>query len=565
MSKYILWFSLYSLVLLSCANTSSPTGGEGDKIPPRLQTTEPASGTTEIKSDAEIALTFSEWIEPKSAQKGIQISPKVDSGVTISVRGRTIKVKPNGTWQKDRTYHISTNSELFDYNQNALDSVTDMVFSTGQSLDKGMLSGTVNIFPILKTRPKVGLYLEEHLSEIDTTLLTPFDYITQCDSIGSFHFENIATASYKIIAFLDDDANNIVTPGETVFLATKMLTSTEDEAVALLQGSSDSTALTLEKAKPINKTTLIYTVKKYAAHRNTALLATVRNKEGDTLVSDIPYILGADSTFFLLTLSTPLEQSQYELITKIPRPFVDTTGLPYYFDTTLFNGITESDTTKPTILSIKKFTEKTICGFTLNWSLPMAYTADTQYLQDTLGNSYPFYTKPGLKKQVQYRSIGPLPAEQTLSIPQKSFTGKTVAGTGSVTDSTDTTTITVKTLSTEAVAHSLTILIDSLPSNGLLHLTAINGSTEYLLPMSQDSLFLKTPLSGKYSLAIHRDLNNNNRKDLATLFPFVKGEETRYLKDTIVVPPRWEVEHSLSLKVKPQKREHSPSKTEVTQ
>lgn len=551
MNKQALWFTLLSTLLISCANTSNPTGGEGDKTPPRVVSTSPISGTTAIETSAEIELRFSEWIDPKSAEQGIQISPKVDSGVTISVRGRTVTVRPNSSWQKDRTYHISTNSELLDYSRNALDSVTDLVFSTGSSLDKGYLSGRINKSLALTSRPKVGLYLEEHLNNIDTTLITSFDYITQCDSLGYFHFDNIAEASYKIIAFIDDDANNTVTPKETIFLSSVPIVKANNDSLHLLQGSSDTTAIKLGTVKPIHPKLLLYTLEEFHPHRDQQIQATIRNKNGDTLAENLPYTLSDDSSFLWLDIPIALEQIQYELLTQIPKPFIDTTGLSYYVDTTLFNGITQIDSTVPEITAVKKITEKTRVGFSVSWSTPMLIENDTVFLKDTLDTPFPFTAERGIKQTVHYRSSTDLPTEVVLSVLQKEILAKTVSGISSEIDTTDTTKITVKTLSRDVLAHSLSIIVDSMPVNGLLHLTGIKTSTEYLLPMSSDTLVITNPLAGKYSVAYHVDKNENGKKDQAILFPFSPGEATTYLSDTITIPPRWEVEHALSIKSKP--------------
>lgn len=565
MRTLILWFAFFAVILTSCANTSNPTGGEGDKEPPRVVASTPLSGATNIATDEKIEIKFSEWIEPKSAESGILVSPKVDSGISISVRGRTVTVSPNTSWQKDRTYHISTNSELLDYSRNALDSVTDLIFSTGASLDKGNLSGVINKSPILKERPKVGLYLEEHLSAIDTTLTTPFDYITQCDSLGHFHFENIAEVSYKVIAFIDEDADNRVTPKESVFLTKEEIVTANTDSLTLLEGSSDTAALTLEKVKPINQNLLLYTIKTFNHHRGEDILATIKSKEGDTLATNLVYSLSDDSTFLSLNLPIDIEQKQYELITTVPRPFVDTTELTYYVDTTLFNGLTQIDSTVPEISAIKKYQDKTTLGFTVTWSIPMELEHDTVVLTDTLNTEYAFVARGGQKKTVHYKALSELPLEQTLSMRKQKIIGKSISGISSVQDTADTSKITVRTLSKDALAHSLTIVLDSIPQHGLLHLKGLKTSTEYLIPMDKDTLTLSSPLAGKYSVAYHEDINSNQQKDMATLFPFTTGEKTTYLTDTIHIPPRWEVEHGLILKSKELIPEDSTTAIDTTQ
>lgn len=561
MSRVVWIYALLLLLLVSCANTSNPTGGEGDKTPPKLMSSNPASYSTSLDREATIELHFSEWVDPKSASKGIQISPKVDSGVTIQVRGRKVKISPNTQWNESRTYHISTNSELIDFSGNALDSVTDIVFATSAELDSGTLYGIVNIDPTLKQRPKVGLILAEHLNEFDTTLLSTFDYFTQCDSMGHFSFTNISSSEYHVVGFIDGNSDNRITPGEVAYLHRSKVTKTGKDTLTLLKASTDTTALKLDKLRPLTPNLLYYTIKSDSIPYNTKLSSLLLTKEGDTVAKDLTPALSLDSSFFTIELTEKLKQEQYTLITQLSRPFVDTTGLPHYFDTTLFNGITESDTTKPTAIKVTPLSKNSGYAFSVNWSIPVRQMLDTVYLKDTSdtsGSTYPFVSRVGIQQQVHYEAIKPIPTELSLLIDKKDFHSSSLTSVNNVVDSTDTTLTKLKTRTPAELAHSLTIVLDSVPSSSLLKIWGSNSSTEYLLPITGDTLSLAQPLAGKYRLAIVTDENKNQMQDLGSLFPFRRGEKIRYLSDTLKIPPRWEVEHSIRLieeVEKPEKQE----------
>lgn len=566
MSRVVRFYTLLFLLLVACANTSNPTGGEGDKTPPKLISSTPASYTTSLDAETSIELTFSEWIDPKSALKGIQISPKVDSGVAIQVRGRKVKITPNTNWNESRTYHISTNSELIDFSGNALDSVTHTVFATSSELDSGTLLGRVNMDPIVKQRPKVGLILTEHLNEYDTTTLSTFDYISQCDSVGHFSFTNISSSKYQVIGFIDGNSDNRLTPGEIAYLDTSKISATGNDTLILLKASTDTTALKLDKLRPLTPTLLYYTIKSDSFPLITTISSLLITKEGDTIADNLTPKISVDSTFFTITLPEKLKQEQYTLITQISRPFTDTTGLRHYFDTALFNGITESDTSTPTVTKVTPLKKNSGYAFTVAWSIPVDQKSDTVFLRDTTdttGSTYPFVSRVGTQQLVEYVALKPIPTERTLLIDKRELQSNSLASVQSVVDSSDTNLVSLKTRATAELAHSLTVILDSVPVSSLLKIWGSNSSVEYLLPMSSDTLFLPQPLAGKYRVAIIKDENKNKQHDVGTLFPFHRGEEVQYLSDTLKIPPRWEVEHAITLRREPvEKKEPTVDTTE---
>lgn len=542
---YLLFLFIF---LWSCANTSSPTGGEGDKTPPKLVSSVPANLATYVTVDEKITIYCSEWIEPTSVKNGIQISPKVDSGVTIDVRGKKIIVSPNSKWQKDRTYHVSANSDLLDYSKNSLEKSTTIVFSTGGSLDSATLQGHVNLDPILKAKPKVGLFLEEHISPIDTSIVQQFDYITQCDSTGYFSFENISESNYKVIAFIDDDANNRVTPGETIFLDSSAISPSGSDTLILTEGQSDTTSLKLDKISPLSPTLCIFTIKEMGKSAIDTLAAQILSKSGDSAASDVRLHLSKDSLFYLINLEKALDRSQFTIVTKIPKPFVDSSATPYYFDSTLFNGREDTDTTAPKLISIKKSSINTSYRFTLEWSIPVNSYNDTLFLSDTNDVTYPFVPEKGLAKNITYKNAEEIPFDTKIILDKSTLQSQSLTGIEYVADSTDTTTFSLQTLSREAVAHSLTIVTDTVYTDCIIKLSSIKSKTEYSLPFTGDTLSIQSPLAGSYRVFIVEDKNTNGHHDKATLFPYNMGEFVHYISDTIKIPPRWEVEHTLSLK-----------------
>lgn len=543
---------LFSLIL-SCANTSQrPTGGDGDKEAPKLAKTNPAHLATEIATDAKIVLEFNEWIDPASVLKGVQISPKVDSGFSVKVQGRKISIEPHAAWQDNRTYHVSTNSELVDFSENALEELSDLTFSTGSTLDSGIIKGSVNISPNLEKRVKVGLFLEEHITDEDSTLLTTFDYITQCDTLGNFSFHNIAHTDFRIIGFVDANANNKVNTNEAIYLSSTSSISTGDSTLFLTQAICDTTATDLEAVEVLSPTLLVLPIKTKGGILDDLLYGTITTKNDSTIVTDsLPFKLNSDSTLFVGNLEKPLDRNQYSLLIKVSKPFRDSTMLPFYQDTILFNGREDTDTTSPKISTITSEGVGTKYELVVQWKTPVLCGADTITVQDSSQNRFYFISEPTSGKKVSYRTNDSLPLGQRLTIAKESITATSYTSIPYAIDATDSTQFHFSTPSREKVSHSLSIITDTVLEKSLLQLEDKTNKSIYTIPFTSDTLVIETPVSGSYTVSVINDKNENGTYDTGRLFPFQSGEVIRYLSDTIKIPPRWEVEHSIQFNKTP--------------
>ena len=76
--KIYRYFLIAALPILffRCANQMSPGGGEVDKIPPEIIEVYPEVGTTNF-SDNYFEITFSEYVDKRSVQDAIFISPAI--------------------------------------------------------------------------------------------------------------------------------------------------------------------------------------------------------------------------------------------------------------------------------------------------------------------------------------------------------------------------------------------------------------------------------------------------------------------------------------------------------
>ena len=134
----------HTLLLLSgcvfvirCANIGTPTGGDKDKLPPRLLYSEPPNYTTNFKED-EIYIYFDEYVTLDQKAKSIVISPYIKD---VFIRPKTIAREhiyirfESENLDTNATYTFNFGSSLKDFNEGNVLKGLQYVFSTGDKID----------------------------------------------------------------------------------------------------------------------------------------------------------------------------------------------------------------------------------------------------------------------------------------------------------------------------------------------------------------------------------------------------------------------------------------------
>ena len=114
-SKLILSVLLLSIFIFRCANQLPPGGGEVDKVPPQIVEIYPENGTTNFNDDY-FEITFSEYVEKRSVQEAIFISPMLQNGLEYDWGGKSLSVYFKDTRKSNTTYTITIGAEIQDIN-----------------------------------------------------------------------------------------------------------------------------------------------------------------------------------------------------------------------------------------------------------------------------------------------------------------------------------------------------------------------------------------------------------------------------------------------------------------
>ena len=124
-----------------------PGGGPDDITPPQVKATQPPIGSAGVKIHDKIVLTFSEWLDKKTAQAAITIFPEPHQGIRVGASGHTITITPVTAFSDSTTYHIEIGKSLKDLHNNSVIIPYQYYFSTGTTVDSGAVFGCIAVPP----------------------------------------------------------------------------------------------------------------------------------------------------------------------------------------------------------------------------------------------------------------------------------------------------------------------------------------------------------------------------------------------------------------------------------
>ncbi|MCF8240810.1 MAG: Ig-like domain-containing protein [Melioribacteraceae bacterium] len=201
---------LITLVMIKCANQLPPGGGEIDKIPPEVLEILPTNGTTNFSGEY-FEITFSEYVDKRSVQDAIFISPAIEGSMEYDWSGTSVEVYFVDTLKENTTYSISIGTDVKDIkNGNRMAEAFNFAFSTGDKIDSYEIHGKVY------DKDPSGIMIYAYKK--DTTEYNPLeikpDYISQVGNNGKYKLLGLSEGIYRVFAVYDDFMDFIYAVGE---------------------------------------------------------------------------------------------------------------------------------------------------------------------------------------------------------------------------------------------------------------------------------------------------------------------------------------------------------------
>jgi hypothetical protein len=164
--------------------------------------------------------------------------------VDYSTQGKSVLVKFNDTLRSNTTYNLLFSDCIQDYHEGNKLSGYNYAFSTGDSIDKHKLFGTV--VNAETNKAEAGIFVMLYEEDVDSLPLTVRpNYITKTNERGAFGFHHLKQKNYKIFALKDINSDfKYNLPNELIAFADSTFEAKYYETDSLFHADSES-AITL--------------------------------------------------------------------------------------------------------------------------------------------------------------------------------------------------------------------------------------------------------------------------------------------------------------------------------
>ncbi|WP_276977329.1 Ig-like domain-containing protein, partial [Flavobacterium filum] len=193
-------FSFVIILINSCANIVSLTGGKDDtQVPVLIKKNYDSIHFNQKK----IELKFNEYVTLNQPEKNITLQPS-HSTLKFKTLQKSVIIELDSQLKNNTTYVLTIDKGIQDNNANNPFSFTS-VFSTGGQLDTGIIK--VKLLNDLEQIKNIKIALTNS-SGIDSFKSFKPDYIYSMTN-NQIAFNGLSNKLYNIWSFYDDDNNNI--------------------------------------------------------------------------------------------------------------------------------------------------------------------------------------------------------------------------------------------------------------------------------------------------------------------------------------------------------------------
>jgi uncharacterized protein (DUF2141 family) len=547
--------------LISCANQIPPQGGPIDTTPPTIISTYPSENTLHY-SDKRLSFEFDKYVEHRSAEESIFISPHI-ADLEFDWSGKELEVTFREALRKNTTYVVNVGTDVRDLRSppNRLAQAYTFAFSTGADIDRGAIRGKV--FPAKPAdHPEGVMIFAYQLSGINPDTLDPGtqkpDYITQTGSNGSFYLQHLAFGPYRIVAVRDEYRNLLYdtqvdefgVPAHDFVLS---VADTLQDDVLIQLGREDTTAPRLVKADPRDKNHVSIEFSEPidttgGVHISLSIVDTLsRNRLNVFGVIPDPLSLSA----FTLVTAPQDSTKSYLLSIDTARDFANNKIDPKV-NSLVFGGSAAADTLLPKIAltSIQDSTR----GVILKPEIQIQFSDAVQpqsfakaiFLRDTSRMEVPSSVhwlndascRILLQRDLMSKSWYTISilTENGLDWSGKKFKDSLKTIRFETLDAEALSSIEGIVIDTNAAESRATIVVTAEDVDAKVqksHTTSANQSGNFYIGQLEE---------GRYIVHAYRDQNRNGKYDAGSPHPFVGSERFNYASDTLKVRARWPLE-----------------------
>ena len=542
LQKIVLLILLVTLIY-SCANQIPPSGGDVDRVPPDIIEVFPPDQTVNY-AETYIELTFSEYVNKRSVQEAIFISPNISGHIEYNWSGKTLEIDLPDSLLENTTYTITIGTDVEDINnKNKMERAYSFAFSTGSVIDRGKVVGTV----LDKNASGVMIYAYKVISDtLNPTKQKP-NYITQCGIDGTYSLTGLADGTYRVFAVKDDFMDLLFDADQDKYGSpyTEINLSKSDSLFSNLNFQLTSDDTTKPRVYGLTMTDQHHILIEFSEGIDSTKLTGDNFFIYDSANSrrtDINYFFKGKTKKknFLISFKDTLMDSEQLFIAT--NNLFDNSGNELSFELTSFVRNENPDTTQPEMIKFtEQFPNKKVDY--RNGYVNFVYSDGFSF--DSLKKSLKVVDKKNNK--IEYNILKNDDASFIFQFndlkPNSDFEIKIdqnllVDAAGNKIDSIFTYKFTtINNLDFSGISGN----VDA-PENLNIVVSASNISDSKLQYSQNKKVFnFERVFPGKYLLIAFDDVNNNGKLDKGSIYPFQKSERFLFYPDTLELKPRWPV------------------------
>jgi hypothetical protein len=549
-----------ALVLAGCANQQPPEGGPIDRTTPEIIFTYPDSSTMRNFSDHKIQLKFDRYVNERSVEEAIFISPYIGT-LEFNWSGKGLEIIFSEKLRPNTTYVVNIGTDVEDLNKNRMAQAFTLAFSTGKEIDRGAIEGRV--YPRNNGDGISGIMIFAYrLNGMNPDTLNPMiekpDFITQTGKYGDFFLRHVPFGSYRVFAVRDEYRNLVydreideygVPPGNI-----NITTSDSVRAGVFMKlAKEDTTGPRLVKVTSTNRNHILAefseSINPNSITRSSfSVIDTIDGKPLDLfIVAPSPV---ASNSFFMVTQ----KQDSGRVFRLSVHDIMDSTGnkINLLANTLLFQSSLKIDTlsSRLTAVSMKDSAQaidlQPIVTLTFSDALEKSTSLDWVDLFDNNKERVPFEKKWISEVMISLRPEKELKSRSWYTLRAElrelhDWAGRVCR------DSTKSWRF--ETLDIEDLSSVEGMVIDKnkIDTAGHVYVTAVqigeNTPKRYMTAADATGNFLFPQIAeGRYVFQSFRDRNNNGIYDSGKPFPFIYSERFSSFSDTLKIRARWPLE-----------------------
>jgi hypothetical protein len=538
---------LVIVFIAGCASQIGPSGGEVDKVPPEIINTYPADRTINF-SDNYLAVEFSEYVDKRSVQEAIFISPSIDGKIEYDWSGTELEIEFEDSLRKNITYSITIGTDVIDLNnRNNMASSFSFTFATGPEIDNGQVQGKVY------DKAALGTLIFAYV--ISDTIPNPStqkpDYLSQVGTMGDYWLQGMANGLYRIFAINDNFRDFLYNPTDDMYgTAFKDVQLSDEDSlitgIDFLLSIEDTTAPAISEVTNTDRSHILV---EFTEAIDSARLSADNfyiydsTSQKRTTISMV-YKDGQKSTNYFICFDDSLneENENYLSVENI----FDKVGNKLLNESVPFAVSDKVDTLAPSVKSITTEYPQSIIDFEDPY-LEIHFNDGVKVLEES--SAFIVLDEDSIKQNIVVETIDN--ARKRLSLkdsPKPNQEYQLIVDYKNIFDavgnSQDTTYVNrFKTISElEFSAASGIVGIDS-SNNIVLELTDLaKPLSKYTTTAQSDNTFKFSRVKpGLYILRAFVDSNNDNQLTTGNIDPFKFSEQFKYYPDTLKLNARWPV------------------------